>query len=1066
MLGVYFLFLQLTTLTGRSPLTDSGQIPVSPLGVRGERVFVADGINAVYPVGKGFEIGKVQAVLILGSDSVFVNSRLLPRSAYLLNVQEGKVIFLVHLPELAIVRVVYRYISFSDRRTMLRKEVLRVLEPARGETLITVARVDTIGAEPSGNWTVSGSKSLGFSAGSVSGVGIDQATNLILSGQVEDVFVEAELSDQSTPIPPEGTTRELEELDRIAIAVRGRGWQGNFGDVELGFDGGMFGKVARRTVGAVAKGSLGNFSVTGGYAKPRGEFGSLLLNGIDGVQGPYPLAPDGRAAEIVPGSEKVYLDGKLLVRGWDADYTIDYSTGELIFTNRHLIDHRSRIEAEFQFVTGEYERSGVVAGIGFQPGPFGIELTFFQEGDDPNRMQVLDLSEEEKKLLGALGKDTSRAWLPGGKFVGKGKGDYVQEEGHFRYVGSGRGDYQVRFTLKGDSLGSYVYDDSLLAFRYVGRNQGNYVDSVRVVLPKRQEVGYGKMVFDLGKLRGAVEGALSRRSANLFAQDGASDQGGGLNLNLGWQDTIWGIEYRHRVAGTGFVFPGAKQEVDFSYRWAGSHQEERKKSDEFFVRVAPLNWLEFTGDAGRMEQFSGRELVRVGGRGRIGFLTLDGFKVDNFFRVGATVAPRIFWLFPLSGFVFEEQGRERNRGWDIGVDLKPGERFFGGAGFQLVYFDEKDSLISRWLGSGESRMLNLNWDWSLMERLNLEGVGGYQMRFYYDSTNSNWRRIFGTINTVWNPVLGVRLATDLSQSFRQVQLRDEQFRYVGPGQGQYVRDSITGGYLPSPDGDYERVVVFLGRFAAAQELVWNGMVEFSRYEPLNLSLSFSRNWTRSDTGLLSELFRTDLRAELNSFVPVFSPTAGFSIDRSQDRTLTFTGRGTAHYRAFLEMASGALKELELQGRVERAERTRRLVSGEIDYEEKGWRFSFSPVVGKQLRLEVTLAYEPKELSEPLAYPELGRFRLEAFEGWVARSSSFGKQTKLRIRAGGTYRRASVAVLPWDVELNQPLGLVPEVGVELEQLFSEIFSATGRYNYTDRPGRAAEQELSFELRAFF
>lgn len=1051
MLGVNFLFLLLTTLPG---------------GERVEQVFIADGINAVYQVGEGFEVGKVRAVLFLGSDSVFINDRLVNRSAYLLNVQEGKVIFFAPPPELATVRVIYRYLRFSDSRKMPRPEVLREIESGTGETLISLARIDTTGEEPSGNWTVSGSKSLGFSAGTASGFGIDQATNLVLSGQVEDVVVEAEFSDQSAPIPPEGTTRELEELDRIAIRLRGRNWQGNFGDVELGFDGGLFGKVERRALGALVKGEKGIFNVTGGYAKPRGQFGSVLLNGIDGVQGPYPLAPDGRAAEIVPGSERVYLDGKLLVRGWDADYTIDYSTGELIFTNRNLIDQRSRIEAEFQFVTDDYERSTVIAGVGLQPGPFRFELTFFQEGDNPEQMRSLELSEDEKNMLGALGKDTGRAWLPGWEYVGANRGEYVKEENHFRYVGLGNGDYHVRFTLKGDSLGSYVYDDTLLAFRYVGAKQGNYVDSVRVVLPKRQELGYGKMFFDFGRLQGAVEGALGRRSFNLFAIDGASEHGGGVNFNLGWHDTVWGVDYRHRTIGAGFGFPGGEKEVDFSYRWAGSRQEVRKESDEFFARIAPLNWLEFKGEIGRLEQFSGKELVRLGGNGRIGFFTVDGFKVGDFLRAGATVAPRVFWLFPRSGLFFEQQGKARNRGWDVGCVLKPKDNFSSGVEYQWSGYEEQDTVVTRWHGSGESRRLSLNWDWSLRDRLRLEGVGGYQVRLYYDSTQSNWRRTFATLNTVWNPTLGVRLATDLSQSFRQVQLRNEQFRYVGPGRGQYVRDSVTGGYLPSTEGDYERVVVFLGRFTAAQEMVWNGVVEVNRYEPLNFSLSFSRNWTRADTGLLSELFRLDLRGELISFAPFFSPSAGFVFDRSQDKILVYSGKGVTNYRAFLEMASRAFNELELQGRAERSERTRRLVNGQIDYEEKEWRFSFSPIVGRLLRLELTLAYEPKELSEPISYPELGKFRLEAFEGWVARSGSIGAQTKFRVRTGVTYRRASVKVLPWDVELSQPLGLVPEAGLELEQLFSEIFSATGRYTFSARPNRPAEHQASFELRAFF
>lgn len=1065
MLGVNFLSLLLIVFSGLTYQSAPAQLNFQLFGERFERIFFADGLNAVYSLGKSFARGQVQAVLILRSDSVLVEEKLLERSAYLLDIQEGKVIFFTRLPELSTIRVVYRYLIFSDESKDRGREALRTLEPRTSDTLISVTKIDKSGAASAGNWIISGNKSLGFSAGNVSGVGIDQATNVVLSGQIEDVSVEAEISDQSSSIPPEGTTRELEELDRIAIALRGTGWQGNFGDVTLGLDGGLFGRLERRAVGAVVHGSKGIFTVSGGYAKPRGEFGSLLFNGIDGVQGPYRLSPDGQAAEIVPGSEKVYLDGKPMVRGWDADYTIDYSTGELFFTNRHLIDGRSRIEVKFQFVTNNYERNIAFAGFSVRPEPVHFELAFFQEGDNLDRSSVLNLSEEEKRLLGALGRDTIRAWLSGGEFVGFGKGDYELEEDHFRYVGPGKGSYQVHFTLKGDSLGSYVYDGMLPGFRFVGKNKGNYIDSVRVVLPKRQDLAYGKLLVNFGKLNGAVEGALGRKRVNLFARDGAQDQASGMNLTLSWQDSIWGVDYRHRVAGSGFNFPGETKEVDFSYRWAGTNEKERKLSDEVMVRIAPRNFLEFTGELGRLERFRSPELVRLGATGRIKFLTLEGIKVADFLRVGATVAPRVFHLIPRSGLLLEERKGERNRGWVLGIDLQPGDKFVGGVGFQWTGFDERDTVLGKWRGSGGSGLLSLNCNWSLVERVKFEGVAGYHMRRYYESPQANWSRIFGSLNTVWTPVSGLRVAIDFHQSSRQVELREEQFRYVGPGQGGYMRDSITGGYVSSPNGDYERLVVYLGRFTTAQEITGHGVIELIRYEPVDFFLTFSHNWMRSDTGLVGKILCADLRTDLLPLSPNFIPTVGFSVDRSLDKTLSVTGRMVARYQIFLEMTSSMLKEVELRGRLERDELTRHKIS-EFEYLERGWRFSFSPIIGERLRLELNLAYEPKEISEPLAYPELGWFRVDAFEGWVAKSTAFASKMRFRIRVGGIYRSSSVKVLPWDVELSQPLGLVPEVSAELEQLISEIFSATGRYTFSTRSGHPTEHQVSFELRAFF
>ncbi|MEZ4688807.1 MAG: hypothetical protein R3A12_00950 [Ignavibacteria bacterium] len=65
--------------------------------------------------------------------------------------------------------------------------------------------------------------------------------------------------------------------------------------------------------------------------------------------GPYYLVGGNNELNILvlSGTEKVYLDGNLMIRGEQADYVIDYGIGTITFNNNRLITSDSRIIGRF-----------------------------------------------------------------------------------------------------------------------------------------------------------------------------------------------------------------------------------------------------------------------------------------------------------------------------------------------------------------------------------------------------------------------------------------------------------------------------------------------------------------------------------------------------------------------------------------------------------------------------------------------------------------------------------------------------------------------------------------------
>ncbi len=361
-----------------------------------------------------------------------------------------------------------------------------------------------------------GSITRGMLVGSNRDVTIESGLRLQLAGPLsEQVHVRAVLTDENTPILPEGTTQRIEEFDRVFIGLDVPHARAELGDFDIRFASGEFSAFSRRLQGASATTSLPDGGRIGGRvqaagAVARGLFRSQEIEPIDGVQGPYRL--DGAEGErfvlVVPGSEAVFADGERLERGETNDYVIDYATAEISFTSNRMVTADMRIKVEFQYSTSSFTRTlaGVEVDMHFQPGQrpetaqrgmsgrFGISV--IREADSRDFSEEFGFGGEDSLALARAGDGAAIAGAAQ-RVAFDPEAPYVQYRREIRppsdtvYValdqapGPSEAVFRVRFAHVGEGLGSYERTGRAvngILYEYRGPGKGSYLP-VRL-LPK------------------------------------------------------------------------------------------------------------------------------------------------------------------------------------------------------------------------------------------------------------------------------------------------------------------------------------------------------------------------------------------------------------------------------------------------------------------------------------------------------------------------------------------------------------------------------------------------------
>ncbi|MBB3700950.1 hypothetical protein KMW28_13700 [Flammeovirga yaeyamensis] len=412
-----------------------------------------------------------------------------------------------------------------------------------------------------------GSLTRGLSMGNSQDVFVNSAMNLQLQGNItEDVRLTATLTDQDVPFQPEGNTQQIQDFDRVLIEIAHKNAVLTAGDIVMRNRESTFLKYNKNAQGAQARVMVGNDSsrvkslTTGGVSIAKGQFYSANITPIDGVLGPYRLTGPNNESNIVviAGSEKVYIDGVLLERGFDADYVIDYNLAEVTFNEKILITQYTRIRIDYEYAVQYYSRTIVEASQQFSTKKWEAGFQVYQEKDDRNSSLFYSLSDVDKMVLASIGDSLQYAYAPAIDSVANfdenrvlytiidtltdngipaqclkraGSNDSPLYSAGFSQVGNQRGDYVLKEITPFGRVYEWVSPIN-------GQSQGDYLPVRQLQAPNQKQMisAHGTYKFNQHEsIR--LEGAFSNQDQNLFSDiNNENNQGHALSLKFTSKD--------------------------------------------------------------------------------------------------------------------------------------------------------------------------------------------------------------------------------------------------------------------------------------------------------------------------------------------------------------------------------------------------------------------------------------------------------------------------------------------------------------------------------------------------
>ena len=470
---------------------------------------------------------------------------------------------------------------------------------------------------PSTNLNKSGNLTRGVSFGNTQNLFVNSSLNLQMNGQLsENLNIRASITDQNVPFQPEGNTQQIQDFDNVLVELYNESFNLAAGDVVLQQRQSEFLRYYKNVQGAQLTtnykiGEKWRASTQGAASVAKGKFASIVLEVTEGTLGPYriPSPNNERFLIILANSERVFLDGRQLQRGFNYDYVIDYNQGEITFTPTVLITQYTRIRIDFEFAERNFTRSIITANHIQETDKVSLYMNFYREQDNRNRPLFFEYTDEEKRLLASVGNDLESASVPRVDSVAFDPNrilykkltdltDLGQPIEFYEYSTDPElAHFAISFSEVGQGNGDYVRDIQLAngpVFKFVpsvnGVSQGNYSILTQLPAPNKKQMFTTGAKIKLNKYeRVYTEVAFSNADQNLFSEiDNEINRGFGIKSGISSENRVLDgfNNYRFNALtefeynATNFAFIDRLRYIEFDRDWSLSQEDMQDPGHE------------------------------------------------------------------------------------------------------------------------------------------------------------------------------------------------------------------------------------------------------------------------------------------------------------------------------------------------------------------------------------------------------------------------------------------------------------------------------------------------------